>query len=56
MMPENILVLNYFINYFIRNYTFFLFYKKTIFLPEPRFSQHNARNKDEVFLKSDSRV
>ena len=26
------------------------FYKKTIFLPEPQFSEHNARNQAEIFL------
>ena len=26
------------------------FYKKTIFLPEPQFSQYNARNYAEIFL------
>ena len=30
-------------------YTFFS-YKKTIFLPEPSFSYHNAKNLAEIFL------
>ena len=30
-------------------YTFFL-YKKNIFLPEPQFSEHDARNQAEIFL------
>ena len=31
-------------------YEYTFFYKKTIFLPEPRFSEHNARNYAEIFL------
>ena len=34
----------------LENYTSFFFYKKTMFLSEPQFSSHSARNQDEIFL------